>query len=1455
MAGVLFCRRALVSLHTHKIKWKSRTHCSIGGQFNIHLRRNVNLIFNNTKTNPHKQLCAVNLFTNYGIRSTSNTSHILDQKRKRTKSGSQLGSSTTDVDKIVSDFVPTKIPPGQAIRKCFHPGASSLSREAFPLEGEPVTSKDMLRGMMTYIWPQDDAAVRKRVCVALGLLAGAKVLSVGVPFLFKFAVDHLNKTLPATASGDAFLNMATAPDTVLTVATSLLIGYGIARAGAAGFNELRNAVFAKVAQHSIRRIARNVFLHLHNLDLSFHLSRQTGALSKTIDRGSRGINFVLSAMGMKCGAAFAGVSLGCVAIYAAFTLAITQWRTKFRVYMNRAENEAGNKAVDSLINYETVKYFNNEKYEADRYDSSLKKYEDASLKTSTSLALLNFGQNAIFSGALSLIMVLAAREIVQVPLGFLGSVYREDKCGAQPLNITLDTSTITFNDVKFEYVPGKPVLDGLSFTIPAGKKIAIVGGSGSGKSSIIRLLYRFFEPQQGEIFVGNKNINSVELDSLRKAIAIVPQVGERGLKLSGGEKQRVAIARAILKGSPILVFDEATSALDSITEYNILGALRRATEGRTSIVIAHRLSTIMDADEILVLDKGRVAEKGTHRELLANPHSIYSKMWDIQQRAAFESEPSQSKRKQFYYFYSFEEKIIRIILIIMTYSNDTFYTDSSEGIRSKCKSAANLLQKRRQLHPISNTGPGSPYRAASTYGPRFFPFNSSSKINMTEYSQKIMSVKLLQVKQLRNELTDAQFQLNELATENRLLKTLQKRQDLALKKYEGTKAELPELIHSHNEEVRVLRAKVKQLKSQCREKDHRIKELDADIQALRDQHHRLLKLSKDRQLGDREQLSKKVEDLQELVKEQDVIIQTLNRKVLLESKNSKHQLQTEMLHHKETEKSLHEALSRIATLEMTVQSKDKYIATYMPKRQIRSSSKPSTSSISLAGSSRFPVLQGTIKSETELISRLEEESSGGTFNMVSHASTSYGSANPSNDPALFLTGNKMSPDGYNARRMKLANKRKALLGRILPESDETKTNEVASSSALTSRTPSSSSLQNDLDPDRDDLDITDENANKHPFSFGSAYDSNSSQNTVTSRKLSCMSGTGRTESNDGTVKHEEKNCESSHSEESLKDDDKTSSFDPKITEQDSLSENDTKGIYANHNATVDTEITKDALMRKDIDYKCNDVSGKLLNRRHSLLGKKRSSIEGEESTFVQKPAYRRGSLNIEKNADISTTIINKYLNRRGSLGIEDNANLEIKSTKKQFSRKGSLTGGRRLSRKESTEIERNTENESEKAVNEPEETVGSQKANTSNTLAEACERLHEISENYNRIQKTLDSEWDNAQDKLNQTENDFEITSMENKKIEKEKLLAAMKAIDEGDDPVSEGPSIIDSLVSNSTSTTSVSLPFLGPMKIMDTNLKSKNIARDRSPSIDRVKTKLELMQDLFGAHTIEHKS
>lgn len=585
--------------------------------------------------------------------------------------------------------------------------------------------------MLSYVWPKDRPDLRARVAISLGLLAGAKLTNVIVPFMFKYAVDELNQM-----SGH-MLNLNDAPSTVATMATAVLIGYGASRACAALFNELRNTVFSKVAQSSIRRIAKNVFLHLHNLDLGFHLSRQTGALSKAIDRGTRGISFVLSAlvfnlgptvfeMGLvsailyyKCGGQFAAVALGTLSAYTLFTILITQWRTKFRIEMNKADNEAGNAAIDSLLNYETVKYFNNEKYEAERYDGFLKIYESSSLKTTTTLAMLNFGQSAIFSVGLTAIMLLASKSIsagtmtvgdlvmvngllfqLSLPLNFLGTVYREtrqalidmntlftllsvdtkikEKDLAPALAITPQEATIRFEDVYFEYLEGQKVLSGVTFDVPAGKKVAIVGGSGSGKSTIVRLLFRFYEPQQGNIYVAGQNIREVSLDSLRKALGVVPQdavlfhntifynlqygninataedvyqvarlaglhdailrmphgydtqVGERGLKLSGGEKQRVAIARAILKKPPILLYDEATSSLDSITEENILSSMKEMVKDRTSMFIAHRLSTIVDADEIIVLSEGKVAERGTHETLLSKSNSLYADLWNTQ---------------------------------------------------------------------------------------------------------------------------------------------------------------------------------------------------------------------------------------------------------------------------------------------------------------------------------------------------------------------------------------------------------------------------------------------------------------------------------------------------------------------------------------------------------------------------------------------------------------------------------------------------------------------------------------------------------------------------------------------------------------------------------------------------------------------------------------------------------
>ena len=587
---------------------------------------------------------------------------------------------------------------------------------------QKLTNLDIVGKLWSYIWPAgsgpEETAVRRRVVASGVLMLGSKLINTSVPFCFSHAVDSLSS-----------------PETVVpAVVMATLACYGAARVSALGCGELRNAVFSRVSQHSIRKIGRSVFLHLHDLDLTFHLNRQTGALSKTIDRGSRGISFALSALYFNilptavelalvcgilagtCGPAYAGVAFSTVAVYSAFTLYFTEKRTKIRKAMNQADNEAGNKAVDSLINYETVKYFNNEQYEAAVYDSALSKYEVASLRISQTLAQLNFGQGLIISSALSVIMMMAAQDIMagnmtvgglvmvngllfqlSVPLGFLGSVYREIRQALQDMEVMFqllsvtpkiasnpsmpelvlspETAAISFDKVTFEYIHGQRILNDLSFTVPSGGRYAIVGGSGSGKSTIIRLLYRFYQPSSGSITVGNKKIEAVDVASLRRNISVVPQdcvlfhntirhniaygdleageerveraarmaelhqsilewprgydtqVGERGLKLSGGEKQRVAIARTILKDSPILVFDEATSSLDSITEKSIMRALDEATRGRTSIIIAHRLSTVVDCDQILVLDKGRLVEQGTHSDLVEREGSFYRALW------------------------------------------------------------------------------------------------------------------------------------------------------------------------------------------------------------------------------------------------------------------------------------------------------------------------------------------------------------------------------------------------------------------------------------------------------------------------------------------------------------------------------------------------------------------------------------------------------------------------------------------------------------------------------------------------------------------------------------------------------------------------------------------------------------------------------------------------------------
>jgi ABC-type transport system involved in Fe-S cluster assembly fused permease/ATPase subunit len=577
-----------------------------------------------------------------------------------------------------------------------------------------------LKSLAPYLWPRDAFELRARVVLAVAFLLAGKLVNIYVPLLYKHAVDALS---PSNA--------------VVTVPIALIVAYGAARVISQGFNELRNAVFAKVSQRAIRQLALRAFRHVHALSLRYHLERRTGGLSRAIERGTAGIDFLLSFMLFNvvptlfeillvCGIlwrlfdwTFAAVTLVTILLYIAFTFSITDWRVRFRREMNERNSEANTKAVDGMLNFETVKYFANEEHEARRYDAALQAYERAAVRSETTLTLLNLGQGTIMATGLVALMTLAARGVaatemtvgdfvlvnayliqLYTPLNFLGMVYRnikqsltdleqmlallavkpeiEDRPGAPALIV--GSGAVAFHRVDFRYDVRRPILSEVDFRMSPGATIAIVGPSGAGKSTIARLLFRFYDVNAGAIEIDGQDIRAVTQESLRRAIGVVPQdtvlfndtiyyniaygrpgatradveeaarhahihdfitslpdgyytmVGERGLKLSGGEKQRVAIARVILKAPKLLVFDEATSALDTKTEREIQASLAEISADRTTLIIAHRLSTIVEADEILVLDNGHIVERGHHRELLARGR-VYAAMWARQQEA------------------------------------------------------------------------------------------------------------------------------------------------------------------------------------------------------------------------------------------------------------------------------------------------------------------------------------------------------------------------------------------------------------------------------------------------------------------------------------------------------------------------------------------------------------------------------------------------------------------------------------------------------------------------------------------------------------------------------------------------------------------------------------------------------------------------------------------------------
>jgi ATP-binding cassette subfamily B protein len=588
------------------------------------------------------------------------------------------------------------------------PAANAIPLPLPAAAGEPRSDWQTLRKLLPYLW-----RYRWRVALALVFLLAAKGANVSVPILLKHLVDALD-----LKAGDV--------RAVLVVPIGLLLAYAGLRLSTSLFTELRELVFAKVSFGASKQIALEVFGHLHALSLRFHLERQTGGLSRDIERGTRALQnlvsyslytivptlvevaLVLGILGWRFDLGYVWITLTALAVYVVFTVTVTEWRSKFRREMNELDSSANTRAIDALLNYETVKYFNNEAFEAQRYERGLERFRRAQVRSQTTLSMLNTGQQLIIALSLvamlwratqgvvdgrltlgDLVMINAFLIQLYIPLNFLGVLYREVKQSLTDLDrmfgllerereVQVGAGVVRFEDVRFSYDANRPILHGISFEIPAGQTVAVVGSSGAGKSTLARLLYRFYDVADGRITIDGQDIRSVQQASLRRAIGIVPQdtvlfndtvgynigygragatpaevegaaraahihdfiastpkgyatmVGERGLKLSGGEKQRVAIARTLLKNPPILIFDEATSALDSANERAIQAELKSAAQGKTALVIAHRLSTVADAHRIVVLDSGRVVEQGTHAELLALD-GRYAQMWRLQQ--------------------------------------------------------------------------------------------------------------------------------------------------------------------------------------------------------------------------------------------------------------------------------------------------------------------------------------------------------------------------------------------------------------------------------------------------------------------------------------------------------------------------------------------------------------------------------------------------------------------------------------------------------------------------------------------------------------------------------------------------------------------------------------------------------------------------------------------------------